>query len=160
MFSPYLANLRQLCTCWNHYTALVLELKYSTVIAFLSFTIKYILLGNITLYLSLCLSLFASSLFSVLCNTCLRFCVVLFSHVNIIVVLLLLFLGALLVCLFPLVECTPLLYLLTASCRVFFEKLIVTQLVKTFVKTHYCVPRRLILDHILNYLNSVYNFTD
>lgn len=54
----------------------------------------------------------------------------------------------------------PLLYLTNCFMQCLFEKLIITELVKTFLKIHYCVPRKLTLDHILNYLNSVYNFTD
>jgi hypothetical protein len=90
MFWPYLAFLRQLFPYWNSYTALVLKLKYSNVIHFCRSLIGIHLLESITLNLFLHYSLLV---------TCVFF-IVLFSPVNICVLLSLLFLYVPLICMF------------------------------------------------------------
>jgi hypothetical protein len=80
MFRPYLAILRELFTFRNRHAALVLKSKYFNVVAFLSFTVKYIFR---TQFFILSRAIFLSR--------CSCFCVVLFSPSNIVVVLFSLF---------------------------------------------------------------------
>jgi hypothetical protein len=95
MFQPYLAILRRLFTFQKCRTVLVLKSKYFSAIAFLSFVLKYIYVRTQPFILSLTVFLLQR-----LC-----FCIVIFSPVNIGVVLLSLLRYAPLVCMFPVVEC-------------------------------------------------------